>query len=79
MQPSNSFNYKSFTTSNNCYNTPKNDFASPLKSPPRKSSDLQTYIIEGDSVLPLTHTVSFYRKQQTQVSIKTFIAFTMLI
>lgn len=70
MQPSNSFNYKCFNTPNKCVNIAKNDFASPLKSPPRKSSsEVPTYVVEGDNVLPLTHTVSFYRKQQNQVRI----------
>lgn len=35
---------------------------------PRKTEDLPSYIVDGDNVLPLTHTVSFYRKQQTQAS-----------
>lgn len=65
MQPSNSFNYKGFSTPSKSYNTPKTDFTSPLKSS-RKSTEVPTYVIEGDDVLPLTHTVSFYRKQQNQ-------------
>lgn len=35
---------------------------------PRKSNDLPSYVVDGENVLPLTHTVSFYRKQQTQAS-----------
>lgn len=43
--------------------TPKRTVTSP-----RKSEDLPAYIVDGDNILPLTHTVSFYRKQQTQAS-----------
>lgn len=78
MQPSNSFNYKNYTP-NKSYSTPKNDFASPLKSPPRQSSDLPTYVVEGDNVLPLTHTVSFYRKQQNQVRLISLITYSHAI
>lgn len=46
-------------------------FKSPLKVPsPRKSlENPTTFVMEGDNVLPLTHSVSFYRKQQSQVRI----------
>ncbi|GJQ86774.1 putative cell division protein anillin [Trypoxylus dichotomus] len=65
-RPSNSFHYKSFSPS-------LSQSISPHKTPtekvtsPRKSSDLPTYVVDGDNVLPLTHTVSFYRRQQTPV------------
>lgn len=78
MQPSNSFNYKSYTP-NKSHDTPKNDFASPMKSPPRQTSDLPTYVVEGDNVLPLTHTVSFYRKQQNLVRLILLISCSYLI
>ena len=32
------------------------------------AKDLPTHVVDGDNILPLTHTVSFYRKQQTQTS-----------
>lgn len=38
---------------------------------PRKSSDLPTYVVDGDNVMPLTHTVSFYRRQQTPMKTPT--------
>lgn len=56
IKTSDSFSYKS-------YLSPKATTTSP-----RKSEDLPSYIVDGDNVLPLTHTVSFYRKQQTQVT-----------
>ncbi|KRT82400.1 Pleckstrin homology domain containing protein [Oryctes borbonicus] len=63
-RPSNSFHYKGFSPNQNIspYKTPTK-----VVSSPRKSSDLPTYVIDGDNVLPLTHTVSFYRRQQTPV------------
>ncbi|KAJ8956078.1 hypothetical protein NQ318_016530 [Aromia moschata] len=65
-QPSNSFNYKNYSP--NVSNTPKSKFQSPVKirTSPKKSIDLPTHVVEGDDLLPLTHTVSFYRKQQNQ-------------
>ncbi|KAJ8934598.1 hypothetical protein NQ314_013261 [Rhamnusium bicolor] len=49
-------------------NTPKSKFQSPVKirTSPKKNTDLPTVVIDGDNELPLTHTVSFYRKQQNQ-------------
>ncbi|GLV36450.1 scraps [Carabus blaptoides fortunei] len=35
---------------------------------PKKSIDLPTHVVDDGNVLPLTHTVSFYRKQQAQGS-----------
>lgn len=32
------------------------------------SEDLPTHVIDGESILPLTHTVSFYRKTQNQAT-----------
>ncbi|CAH0551583.1 unnamed protein product [Brassicogethes aeneus] len=62
--PSHSFNYKSFTPN---VKSPKSQFRSPMKVPsPRKSLEQQQYVMDGDNMVPLTHTVSFYRKQQTQ-------------
>lgn len=64
VQTSNSFNYKAFSKSS----LEQQDFKSPLKvRSPRKSIESQNYIVEGNNVLPLTHTVSFYRKQQAMV------------
>lgn len=37
-------------------------------APPIESGNLPTHVVDGDNILPLTHTVSFYRKQQTQSS-----------
>ncbi|CAG9831440.1 unnamed protein product [Diabrotica balteata] len=31
------------------------------------NQNLPDYVVEGDNILPLTHTVSFYRKQQNQI------------
>ncbi|CAH1118405.1 unnamed protein product [Phaedon cochleariae] len=63
--PSNSFNYKTFSPT---VKPEGNKFQSPMKT--RTSvepiPDLPEYVVEGDNVLPLTHTVSFYRKQQNQ-------------
>ncbi|XP_074040615.1 anillin, actin binding protein [Leptinotarsa decemlineata] len=65
-QPSNSFNYKNFSPS--VKEMPKNQFQSPIiKISPQPTSDLPEYVLEGNNVLPLTHTVSIYRRQQTQV------------
>ncbi|KAF5297571.1 hypothetical protein FQR65_LT10002 [Abscondita terminalis] len=61
---SNSFQYK------NC--TPKetpNKFRTPTKEySPDEIDNSPAYVVDGDDVLPLTHTVSFYRKQQNQGS-----------
>nr|XP_008200136.1 PREDICTED: actin-binding protein anillin isoform X2 [Tribolium castaneum] len=56
IETSNSFNYKSFQP----------EFKTPTKITP--PDQLPTHVVDGDNLLPLTHTVSFYRKQQTQVS-----------
>ncbi|KAG5896653.1 hypothetical protein JTB14_021298 [Gonioctena quinquepunctata] len=66
-QPSDSFSYKNFSPS--IKETPKNKFKSPTKvrTSPQQNTDLPEYVVEGDNILPLTHTVSFYRKQQNQV------------
>ncbi|XP_049817405.1 anillin isoform X2 [Aethina tumida] len=66
--PSHSFNYKNFTPNN--IKSPMSQFKSPLKVPsPRKSlENPTTFVMEGDNVLPLTHSVSFYRKQQSQTN-----------
>lgn len=53
--PSNSFHYK------NC--TPTQNNPSSNKS----VEDTPTHVIDEGTVLPLTHSVSFYRKQQAQV------------
>lgn len=37
-------------------------------SAPVDYENLPTHVVDGDNILPLTHTVSFYRKQQTQSS-----------
>ncbi|KAJ8910491.1 hypothetical protein NQ315_012338 [Exocentrus adspersus] len=60
------FNYKNYSPN---VNTPKTRFQSPVKiiTSPKRNIDVPTHVVEGDSVLPLTHTVSFYRKQQSQV------------
>ncbi|XP_018566415.1 anillin-like isoform X2 [Anoplophora glabripennis] len=65
-KPSNSFNYKSYSPN---VATSKNKFQSPVKiiTSPKRQAELPTHIMEGDNVLPLTHTVSFYRRQQNQV------------
>nr|CAH7732164.1 unnamed protein product [Callosobruchus chinensis] len=67
-QPSHSFNYKNFSPN---VNVSPNKFASPVKirtTPQKPATDLPEYIVEGENVMPLTHSVSFYRKQQNQVS-----------
>ncbi|CAH1981243.1 unnamed protein product [Acanthoscelides obtectus] len=67
-QPSNSFNYKNFSPN---VKTSPNKFASPVKimaTPQKPTNNLPEYIVEGDNVMPLIHSVSFYRKQQNQVS-----------
>ncbi|VEN58116.1 unnamed protein product [Callosobruchus maculatus] len=67
-QPSHSFNYKNFSPN---VNASPNKFASPVKirtTPQKPSTDLPEYIVEGENVMPLIHSVSFYRKQQNQVS-----------
>nr|CAI5823619.1 unnamed protein product [Callosobruchus analis] len=67
-QPSHSFNYKNFSPN---VNVSPNKFASPVKirtTPQKPSTDLPEYIVEGENVMPLIHSVSFYRKQQNQVS-----------
>ncbi|KAJ8973922.1 hypothetical protein NQ317_001128 [Molorchus minor] len=65
-QPSNSFNYRNYSP--NVSNSSKSKFQSPvrIRTSPTKCMDLPTYVVEGDNVLPLTHTVSFYRKQQNE-------------
>ncbi|ENN80649.1 hypothetical protein YQE_02936, partial [Dendroctonus ponderosae] len=68
-QPSNSFHYKSFNSSSSSPpSAQKSKFQSPNKSiiSPRQSTELPL-IVDGEQVLPLTHTVSFYRKQQNEV------------
>ncbi|RZB39041.1 actin-binding protein anillin, partial [Asbolus verrucosus] len=62
IEPSHSFNYKSFQS--------ESEFKSPMKKPtsPKKTEDLPTHVVDGNNLLPLTYTVSFYRKQQTQAS-----------
>ncbi|XP_044264365.1 anillin isoform X2 [Tribolium madens] len=55
IESSHSFNYKSFQP----------EFKTPTKVTP---DQLPTHVVDGENILPLTHTVSFYRKQQTQVS-----------
>ncbi|XP_076255761.1 anillin, actin binding protein isoform X2 [Rhynchophorus ferrugineus] len=62
---SNSFHYKSFTTSPS---QQKSKFQSPKRviDSPRQSTDLPL-VVDGEQVLTLTHTVSFYRKQQNEV------------
>ncbi|XP_017779672.1 PREDICTED: actin-binding protein anillin-like isoform X2 [Nicrophorus vespilloides] len=67
-EPSQSFKYKNFSPRKS-----PNRFQSPCKiitSPPsrRTSGDLPTHVVDGEDVLPLRYTVSFYRKQQTQKS-----------
>ncbi|XP_066144957.1 anillin-like isoform X1 [Euwallacea fornicatus] len=64
-QTSNSFHYKSFSPS---ASVSKSQFQSPNKSiiSPRQSMDLPL-VVDGDNVMTLTHTVSFYRKQQNEV------------
>ncbi|CAG9861041.1 unnamed protein product [Phyllotreta striolata] len=59
LQPSNSFSYKNCTSPQKTNKT--------QKSEPSPNKTLPEYIVEGDNVLPLTHTVSFYRKQQNMV------------
>ncbi|XP_065167773.1 anillin isoform X2 [Atheta coriaria] len=67
-QPSQSFCYKKFSSPQKS----PSKFRSPCKivtSPRRDSgSNLPTHVVDGSDVLPLTYTVSFYRKQQTQGS-----------
>lgn len=65
--PSHSFNYKNFAPEKKL----PNKFMSPLKEARESlgSREPPTVIVDGDNVMPLTHTVSFYRKQQAQVSV----------
>lgn len=61
---SNSFNYKSCSTSGD------NKFRSPLKRriPSERLEEAPIQVMDGQEVVPLTHTVSFYRKQTHNVS-----------
>ncbi|XP_050299798.1 anillin-like isoform X2 [Anthonomus grandis grandis] len=73
-QQSNSFHYKSFTSSSSSgsNSSPSSHKSPKFKSPnkvvisPRQSMDLPL-VVEGDNVMTLTHSVSFYRKQQNEV------------
>lgn len=69
-QPSDSFHYKAFPAADAKTDTGSDEFKTPKKiaMSPRKSTDLPTHVVDGESILPLTHTVSFYRRQQNQVS-----------
>ncbi|XP_030762791.1 anillin-like isoform X2 [Sitophilus oryzae] len=65
---SNSFHYKNFASPNDSKKK-ENNFQSPKKivaASPRPSTELPV-VVDGDEVLQLTHTVSFYRKQQNEV------------
>ncbi|KAJ3648680.1 hypothetical protein Zmor_020464 [Zophobas morio] len=64
LETSYSFNYKNFPSES------PSQFKSPIKTPMRTedAKNLPTHVVDGDNILPLTHTVSFYRKQQTQTS-----------
>ncbi|XP_074115811.1 anillin-like isoform X2 [Cotesia typhae] len=45
----------------------QNVYKSPLKvTPTRSPRKKETYVLEGDSQVPLMHSVSFYRRQQSQ-------------
>jgi actin-binding protein anillin len=60
QESSQSFKYKHFQNDNT--------FKSPMKKTVVDvAENLPTHVIDGDNILPLTHTVSFYRKQ-TQTS-----------
>jgi actin-binding protein anillin len=60
IESSQSFKYKHFQNDNT--------FKSPMKKTVVDvAENLPTHVIDGDNILPLTHTVSFYRKQ-TQTS-----------
>ncbi|XP_060534252.1 anillin isoform X2 [Cylas formicarius] len=68
-QPSNSFHYKSFNSSVSSAGPKNSSFQSPMKTvvnTPRQSTELPL-VVDGDNVMSLTHTVSFYRKQQNEV------------
>ncbi|KAF2896612.1 hypothetical protein ILUMI_09555 [Ignelater luminosus] len=69
---SSSFQYKSGSPRRQSPQKDKSDtnnFRSPSKVViSRRSSELPAYVVDGDNVLPLTHTISFYRKQQMQGS-----------
>lgn len=60
--PSNSFHFSK--------SSPRSKNPTPAKKEysPKKSSELPTHVVEGENLIPLTHTVSFYRKQQAQGS-----------
>ncbi|XP_044739105.1 anillin-like isoform X2 [Chrysoperla carnea] len=65
---SHSFNYKRSSTSSS--NTSSNYLSSPTKATNidqhKQNNDAPTHILDGDSTVPLIHTVSFYRRQQSQ-------------
>ncbi|KAK4885871.1 hypothetical protein RN001_002142 [Aquatica leii] len=69
---SDSFQYKHCTP--NKYTSPQGlnlptpkKFRTPIKElSPNRIDECPAYVVDGDEILPLTHTVSFYRKQQTQ-------------
>ncbi|XP_057658228.1 anillin-like isoform X7 [Diorhabda carinulata] len=52
-QTSNSFSYINYSP----------DFSTPKTT----NKSFPEYVVEGENILPLTHTVSFYRKQQNQI------------
>ncbi|KAK5647362.1 hypothetical protein RI129_002254 [Pyrocoelia pectoralis] len=60
---SSSFQYKNCSPSK-----PTTPYQTPIKEPSPIKNESPAYVVDGDDVLPLTHTVSFYRKQQTQGS-----------
>ncbi|XP_031344694.1 anillin isoform X2 [Photinus pyralis] len=65
---SSSFQYKNFTPSKPT-SKPSTPYQTPIKEPsPLESDESPAFVVDGDDVLPLTHTVSFYRKQQIQGS-----------
>ncbi|XP_018334408.1 anillin-like [Agrilus planipennis] len=56
-QPSNSFNYKSYSPKITTQNSSS------------INENMPTHVVDGDNVLPLTHTISFYRRQQPQTTV----------
>ncbi|KAF5291923.1 hypothetical protein FQA39_LY14155 [Lamprigera yunnana] len=72
MSKSNSFQYKNCSPNKLLLPNADDIFPSkksktPVKNlSPNMNEECPSYVVEGDAVLPLTHTVSFYRKQQIQ-------------
>nr|XP_022910049.1 anillin isoform X1 [Onthophagus taurus] len=64
LKQCNSFHYKSFTSETT---SPAKILTSPKTYlSPRESLNLPTHVVDGENVMPLKYTVSFYRRQQME-------------